>query len=280
LLGLARWLAETKAFNGTIHLIFQPAEEDQGGALRMMRDGLFERFPVEHIFALHNLPGVPLGQVQVKPGAITAAIDIVDITLRGVAGHGGLPHLTVDPIVASASLVMALQTLVSRDNDALDPAVFTVGAINGGQLSTAVPESVELKCALRTTSKASREKLLRRVNEIVAGHAASFGCMFEINRGDNDIFYPVGINDPAAAALVREVALEAGQKPADVDLRGPIMFSEDFAFMQEKVPGCYFGIGNGPSKSLHDPGYDFNDGLLQKGTEILARIVAKALPAI
>jgi hippurate hydrolase len=276
LLGVARYLAESKTFNGTVHLIFQPAEEDISGAKRMIDEGLFERFPVDQIFALHNMPGTALGQVLVRAGAITAAVDIINISVKGVAGHGALPHLAADPIVAASALVMALQTVISRDNDALDPAVLTVGSIQGGQLATAIPENVTLKCGLRTTSTASRDKLLRRIKEMVAGQVAAFGCTAVLDYGDC-IVYPVGINDEAAATLVRDVALEAGQVAENIDLRGPIMFSEDFAFMLQKVPGCYFGIGNGESKSLHDPGYDFNDGLLQKGTEMLARIVVKAL---
>jgi hippurate hydrolase len=277
-LGLARYLAETKQFNGTVHLIFQPAEEDISGARRMIDEGLFKRFPVDQVFALHNMPGTALGQVLVRPGAITAAVDIINISIEGVAGHGALPHLAADPIVASASLVMALQTAVSRNNDVLDPAVLTVGAIHGGQLPTAIPQTVTMKCGLRTTSMVSREKLLVHINTIVAGQAASFGCTATLDYGDC-IVYPVGINDTASAALVRDVALSLGQTASNIDLKGPIMFSEDFAFMLEEVPGCYFGIGNGPSKSLHDPGYDFNDDLLLHGTATLARIVEKALPA-
>ena len=278
LLGLARYLAETKAFSGTVHLIFQPAEEDISGARRMIDEGLFKRFPVDQVFALHNMPGTPLGQVILRPGAITAAVDIINITVKGIAGHGALPHLAADPIVAASALVMALQTAISRNNDALDPAVLTVGAINGGQLATAIPESVAMKCGLRTTSKPSRDILLKRIAEITHGTSATFGCSAEIDYGDC-IVYPVGINDAAATTLVRDVAIATGQKHEDIDLRGPIMFSEDFAFMLEEIPGCFFGIGNGPSKSLHDPGYDFNDGLLQKGTEFFARIVTKALEA-
>jgi hippurate hydrolase len=276
LLGAARYLAESKAFSGTIHLIFQPAEEDISGARRMIDEGLFKRFPVDQVFALHNMPGTPLGQVILRPGTITAAVDIINITVKGIAGHGALPHLAADPIVASAALIMALQTAISRNNDALDPAVLTVGAIHGGQLATAIPETVELKCGLRTTATASREKLLTRIVEISNGTASAHGCTVHFDYGDC-IVYPVGINDSAATALVRDVAISTGQNPKDIDLRGPIMFSEDFAFMLEEVPGCFFGIGNGPSKSLHDAGYDFNDGLLQKGTEMLARIATKAL---
>ena len=276
LLGLARYLAETKAFSGTVHLIFQPAEEDISGARRMIDEGLFKRFPVDQVFALHNMPGTPLGQVIVRPGAITAAVDIINITVKGTAGHGALPHLAADPIVASAAMVMALQTAISRNNDALDPAVLTVGSIHGGHLATAIPETVSMKCGLRTTAKQSRIILLKRITEIIDGTASTFGCTANIDYGDC-IVYPVGINDIAATALVRDVAMAAGQILADIDLRGPIMFSEDFAFMLEEVPGCFFGIGNGPSKSLHDPGYDFNDGLLQKGTEFFARVITKAL---
>ena len=278
LLGLARYLAETKAFNGTVHLIFQPAEEDISGARRMIDEGLFKRFPVDQIFALHNMPGTPVGQVLVKAGAITAAVDIINITVKGIAGHGALPHLAADPIIAASAMVMALQTAISRNNDALDPAVLTVGSIHGGQLATAIPETVTMKCGLRTTAKLSRDILLKRIEEIINGSSATFGCTGHIDYGDC-IVYPVGINDVSATDLVRNAAISIGQTPELIDLKGPIMFSEDFAFMLEEVPGCFFGIGNGPSKSLHDPGYDFNDELLQKGTEFFARIVTKALQA-
>ncbi len=248
LLGLARYFAESKAFNGTIHLIFQPAEEDISGARRMIDEGLFKQFEVDQIFALHNLPGTPLGQVQVKAGSITAAVDILNITIKGVAGHGALPHLAVDPIIAASAIVMALQTAISRNNDVHAPAVLTVGAIHGGELATAIPETVAMKCGLRTTSMASRDMLLRRLNEIIHGQAASFGCTATIDYGDC-IVYPVGINDATATDLVRDVALETGQTPDNINLKGPLMFSEDFAFMLQEVPGCYFGIGNGPAKA-------------------------------
>jgi hippurate hydrolase len=277
LLGLARYLAESRNFDGTIHLIFQPAEENISGGKRMVEEGLFKRFPVEMIFALHNMPGTPVGQVLVRPGAITAAVDIINITVKGVAGHGALPHLAHDPIVAASSLVMALQTAISRNNDALDPAVLTVGAIHGGQLATAIPERVALQCGLRTTSKASREKLLKLLPDMIHAHVKSLGCAAAIDHGDG-ITYPVSMNDAAATMIVRNVAIAAGQRAEDIDLRGPIMFAEDFAFMLEEVPGCYFGIGNGAGKSLHDPGYDFNDELLIWGPAAFAAIAEKALP--
>ena len=276
-LGLARELAAKKNFNGSVHLFFQPAEEDISGAKRMIEEGLFERFPVDAVYGLHNLPGVPAGQVMVRPGAITAAIEILDVTIKGVAGHGALPHQTADPIVAASSLVMALQTAVSRNNDALDPAVVTVGAIHGGVLATAIPETVSMKIGIRSTSVESQKLLAKRLPEIIHGQAQSFGCKADI-RADDAIVYPVGVNDAEQASLVREVALSMGQTAAQTDLRGPIMFSEDFAFMLEKAPGCFFGIGNGNSKSLHDPGYDFDDAVLEKGVAFWAALVERALP--
>lgn len=278
LLGLARYLAEHGGFDGTVHLIFQPAEEDISGAKRMVDEGLFKRFPVDAVFALHNMPGTDVGQILVRPGAIVAAADVMDVTITGVAGHGALPHLAKDPVVAASAIVMALQTLVSRNVDAIDPAVVTVGSIHGGSLATAIPESVTMKIGVRTTSKATQALLARRVPEVIQAQAQAFECKAEIDYGDC-VVYPVGINNPDAAALVRTAALEAGQQARAVDLPGPIMFSEDFAFMLEEVPGCFFAIGNGPSKGLHDPGYDFNDALLLKGTAFWARLVSKALPA-
>lgn len=277
LLGLARYLAETRRFNGTICLIFQPAEEDISGAHRMVEEGLFRRFPVEMVFALHNMPGAPVGQILVRPGAITAAADIINIAVIGAAGHGALPHLARDPVVAAASLVMALQTAVSRVNDVHDPAVLTVGAINGGSLPTAIPGQVSLQCGLRTTSMESRAKLLNVLPAMIEGHVQSLGCSARIDYGDC-VTYPVGMNDAAAADIVRQVALDFGQKPADIDLKGPIMFSEDFAFMLREVPGCYFAIGNGPSRNLHDPGFDFNDELLLWGPAAFAAVAERILP--
>ncbi len=278
LLGLARYLAETRNFSGTVHLIFQPSEEDEGGAFRMIEDGLFKRFPCDAVFALHNLPGESLGQIMVRPGAITAAVDIVGITIRGVGGHGAVPHKAVDPIVAASSLVMALQTIVSRNLDPHDPAVITIGSFNGGSMATVIPEEVKLLVGLRTTTKPVREMILQRIADMTRFHAKSYGCEGEAKIGDGSWSYPAGANTLAEAAMVRQVAIEMGQEPANIDMRGPFMFSEDFAYMQEVVPSCYFGLGAGPGPMLHDPGYNFNDALLVKGPAFWARLVEKALP--
>jgi hippurate hydrolase len=276
LLGLARHLAKTKNFDGTVHLIFQPAEEDISGAKRMVEEGLFQRLKADFIFACHNIPGMELGQVCVRSGAMTAAVDIVDVTIRGLGGHGAIPHQARDPIVAAASAVMALQTAVSRNTDPLEAAVVTVGSFHGGVIATIIPETVELKLGVRTISKATGTLMAKRIPEILRQQAASFGCEAEVNYGEG-ISYPPCFNHVAAAKLVKDTALALGQPEAQIDMRGPFMFSEDFAFMLEQTPGAYFGIGNGNSKSLHDAAYDFNDGLLEKGVEFWAKLVERAL---
>ena len=276
LLGLARYLAETYDFDGTVHLIFQPAEEDISGAHRMVHEGLFKRFACDQIFALHNLPNEPLGQVRVKAGAITASIAIVDVTIRGVGGHGAFPHQAIDPVVAASSAIMALQTAVSRNTDPLDPVAVTVGAINGGVLATAIPETVSLKIGVRTCSNTTRQLMAERIPDLLKAQAASFGCVAEVEYGQG-IVYPPCINDVNAAKAIRDTALDMGQNPLSIDLAGPYMFSEDFAFMLEEVPGAYFGIGNGPSRNLHESSYDFNDELLVRGTQFWASLVQRQL---
>jgi hippurate hydrolase len=276
LLGLARHLSQTKDFDGTVHLIFQPAEEDISGAHRMIEEGFFKRFKCDQIFALHNLPNEPLGQVRVRAGAITASIAIVDVTIRGVGGHGAFPHQAVDPIVAASSAVMALQTVVSRNSDPLDPVAVTVGAINGGVLATAIPETVTLKIGVRTCSHNNSQMMARRIPELFKQQAASFGCVAEVEYGVGMI-YPPCINDMAAANAVRDTALDLGQSQLSTDLAGPYMFAEDFAFMLEQVPGAYFGLGNGPSRNLHESSYDFNDELLVKGVQFWAKLVQHTL---
>ena len=276
LLGLARYLSETKNFDGTVHLIFQPAEEDISGAFRMVQEGFFKRFACDQIFALHNLPNEPLGQVRVRAGAITASIAIVDVVIRGVGGHGAFPHQAFDPIVAASCAVMALQTVVSRNTDPLDPVAVTVGAFNGGSLATVIPQTVSLKIGVRTCSETTRLMMAERIPLLFQGQAASFGCVAEVEYG-KDIIYPACINDLNAAKAVRDTALDMGQSPLSIDLPGPFMFSEDFAFMLEEVPGAYFGIGNGPSKNLHESSYDFNDELLVRGTHFWASLVEKQL---
>jgi hippurate hydrolase len=276
LLGAARYLAETRRFDGTVHLIFQPAEEDLGGGKRMVEEGLFDKFPCDAVFALHNIPGVAPGQVTVRPGPITASIEVVKAVIRGVGGHGAMPHRATDPIVAAACVVMALQSIVSRNVDPLDAAAITVGAFNSGSLATVIPESATLDIGIRAFAKEVQELTSRRVREIVTAQAKSFGCTAEFLSPGASV-YPAGCNSEEEAALVREVAIELGQRPEEIDMRGPFMFAEDFAFMQEARPSCYFGLGNGDSRQLHDPGYDFNDENLMHGPLFWGRLVERFL---
>jgi hippurate hydrolase len=276
LLGAARYLAETRNFSGTVHLIFQPSEEDYGGAQKMIDDGLFSRFPCDAVFALHNIPGAEAGQIMVRPGAITAAIDVVTVIVRGIGGHGAMPHRAADPIVAASAIVMALQTLVSRNIDPLDAAAITVGAFNAGNLATVIPGEVELKVGVRTCTKAVRALARQRFIELVTAQARSFGCEAEIKYGEG-FAYPPGFNSEAEARLVRDTAIALGQSPAKIDMAGPFMFAEDFSCMQEVRPSCYFGLGNGDGRSLHDAGYDFNDELLINGPAFWGRLVERYL---
>jgi hippurate hydrolase len=276
LLGAARYLAETRDFEGTVHLIFQPAEEDVSGAKRMIEEGLFHRFSCDAVFAFHNWPGAAAGQVQLKSGAMMAAVDTAKVTVKGVGGHGAVPHRAVDPVVAGSAIVMALQTIVSRNVDPGEAAVITVGAFNAGSLSTIIPEMAVLDIGIRSCSQRVRDQLARRIPDLIATQAAAFGCTAEL---EYELGYPVTVNSPAETAFMRDVAL--GMEPGVVDLEKPFMISEDFSYMLERVPGCYFMMGKGDEpdrKMLHDPGYDFNDELLVKGTALWGRLVEQFLP--
>ena len=279
LLAAARRLAEQGGFSGTLNLIFQPAEEGGGGALRMMEDGLFERHPCDAVFAMHNMPGVPQGHLVFREGAAMASSDYARITLTGVGGHGALPHKASDPIVAAASIVMALQTIVSRNVDPQAMAVVTVGALNAGQANNVIPASATLALSVRALDPAVRATLERRVKALVAAQAESFGVGAQI---DWRAGYAVLVNDPAQTTFAREVGL-ALRGAAGVTLQGPALpGSEDFAFMLERVPGSYLLIGNGDGESpgacmVHNPGYDFNDDNIAIGAAYWALLARRFL---
>jgi len=261
LLAAAHHLATRGRFTGTLNLIFQPAEEGGGGALRMMEDGLFDKYPCEAVFAMHNMPGIPQGRFSLREGAAMASSDYATVTVRGVGGHGALPHRSADPVVAAASIVMALQSVVSRNIDPLHAGVLTVGAIHAGKANNVIPASATLEISMRALDREVRTLLERRLKAIVAAQAESFGCEAEIDFRPG---YAVLVNTPQETAFAREVALELVGAER-VTLQGPpLTGSEDFAFMLEKVPGSYLLIGNGDGDSagacmVHNPGYDFND---------------------
>lgn len=278
LLAAAESLALQGNFDGSIHLIFQPAEEGAGGAWHMVQEGLFERFPVEAVFAFHNLPGLELGHIKTRPGPITARIDIGQIRVTGKGGHGAMPHLATDPVVAGASIIMALQTIISRNLNSVDSGVLTVGGMHGSGTATIIPPFVDLPFGLRTVTAEATALLRKRLVSLVRQHAESFGCTADITFED-DVIYPPCSNDPSLALAVRSVAVAMGQPSETVDLSGPYMFSEDFSSMLAVKKGCFLTIGNGESRALHDPRYDFNDDLIPTAAALWCNLVEYMLPA-
>ena len=277
LLAAARQIAEDGDFEGTLHLIFQPAEEGGGGALRMMADGLFERFPCDAVFAMHNMPGIAAGHLVFRDGATMASSDYATLTLQGRGGHGAMPHRATDPLVAAASIVMALQTIVSRNVDPQQTAVVTVGALQAGQANNVIPDQAVLQLSVRALDPQVRTLLRERIHALVAAQADSFGVQAHVDWREG---YCVLVNSPAETALAREVGL-ALVGPERVQLQGEALTgSEDFAFMLREVPGSYLFIGNGDAPGncmVHHPQYDFNDDILAVGASYWVALVRRFL---
>lgn len=279
LLGAARHLAKTRNFDGTLHLIFQPAEECgfDSGAKRMIGEGLFTRFPCDAVFAMHNHPGMPTGSLMFRPGEFMAAGDRVFIRIISEGGHAARPHLTRDPIVAASSIVMALQSVVSRNVNPSQAAVVTVGKFSGGSAPNIIPSEVELSLSVRSFSDDVRKLLRERITALVELQAKSYGVIADINYVEG---YPVVNNTHAETRFAVEVAKEVvGEKNVVEDL-GILMGSEDFAYMLQACPGTYLRIGNGSSengRTLHSPKYDFNDENLVVGATFWARLVERFL---
>lgn len=277
LLAAAKELAAKRDFSGTVNLIFQPAEEGGGGALRMMDDGLFERFPCDSIFAIHNMPGYPVGHFIFRDGPAMSSSDYATIEIKGVGGHGGMPHKASDPIVAASSIVMTLQTIVSRNVDPQQSAVITVGAFNAGHANNVIPGSAKLELSIRALDPQVRIDLEKRIKALVKAQAESFGLSADIHwiKG-----YAVLVNSPAETEFARNVALDYFGE-AGVTKQGPALSgSEDFAFMLEKTPGCYLFIGNGDTPGtcmVHNPAYDFNDGNIVVGATFWNELVKQYL---
>ena len=265
LLGAAKILAERKRFDGTVHLIFQPAEENFGGARLMMDDGLFERFPCDAVFGLHNDPSLPFGQFAFLDGPMMAAADECKITVVGHGGHGAEPQAAADPIVCGASIIMALQTIASRNIHPLQASVITVGAFNSGVASNVIPERAEMRLTVRSLDPDVRDEQQRRITQIAEGQAASYGMRAEV---DYERGYPPMINPKAETDYVRALAERFAGADKVSDLRRPFMGSEDFAYFLEERPGCYFLLGTARTDNdppLHNPKYDFNDDILPVG---------------
>lgn len=276
LLGAARYLTETRDFDGTAILIFQPAEEGGGGGRKMVKDGMMERFGVQEVYGLHNMPGLPIGSFAVRPGPMMAAADRFQITLEGRGGHAAKPNETIDPVVASAQIISALQTIASRNCDPLDSVVVSVTAVKAGEAYNVIPQTAELKGTVRTLSKDMRIQAEKRLREIVMGVAAAMGCTAVI---DYELGYPVTFNNAEKTSFVAKVAGSlVGSDNVDLAVP-PTMGSEDFSFMLEERPGSYIFMGNGDSAGLHHPAYDFNDKAIPVGVSYWASIVETAMPA-
>ena len=272
LLGAAKAIAERRRFDGTVHLIFQPAEENCGGAKMMVEEGLFKLFPCDAVFSLHIDPNLPLGQFALRDGPIMAAVDEARITLHGRGGHGAEPENTADPIVAGASIVMALQTIVSRNIQAFDPAVITVGSFHGGSASNIIPNEVEIVVGIRSFDPTTRDFIEKRITEIANFQAESFSMTASV---DYERSYDATVNHTAETNFLRTQAVQFAGVENVTDLDQPLMGSEDFTYMLQACPGCYFFIGTASTSdasSLHHPGYDFNDEILPVGAGFWTRL--------
>jgi hippurate hydrolase len=275
LLGAAALLAQDQSWSGTVQLVFQPAEEGGGGAKSMIADGLFDRFPMERIFGYHNWPGLEAGAVAVHDEAVMASGSRLEFRVTGHSGHAALPHLTRDPMIASAHLLLALQTIVSRNVDPLDSAVITIGTMQAGSAANQVPGEALLRGTMRMLNAAVRDRVEDAIHRVAAGVAQTFEMEIEtiIRRGN-----PVTANTPAERELASEAVKQAGL-PLRRDM-APAMTGEDFAWYLEERPGAFVWIGNGPSdggRELHNSNYDYNDAILPAASGFLASVAKRAL---
>jgi hippurate hydrolase len=276
LLGAARYLAETRRFAGTAIFIFQPAEEGGAGGRAMIEDGLMERFSIEEVYGMHNMPGLPLGNFAIRPGALMAATDQFVVEIEGHGGHAAKPHATIDPIVTGTAMVQALQSIVSRNVDPLLNAVVSVTTFHAGDTFNVIPQRARLSGTCRSLDPLVRDLLERRMREMVQNIAAAYGATAKFHYERN---YPVTVNHPEqtekAVAVARDVAGEANVDPNHV----PVMGGEDFSFMLEARPGAFIFVGNGDTAGLHHPAYDFNDAAISYGSSYWARLVERLMPA-
>jgi len=269
LLGAARYLAATKRFAGEVVLIFQPAEEGLGGAARMVADGLFERFPCDEIYAIHNWPGAPLGRVSLTPGVAMAAADTFDVTIAGKGAHGAQPHLAVDPVMVATALAQAFQTIVSRNVDPLRAAIVSVTRIQAGSAYNVIPETAHLGGTIRTFDEAVRALVLERMRTLARGIADAYGAQVRVDVEQRFSVLRNGLVESRAALDIARGIVGPGLTEFDAD---PKSGSEDFADMLALVPGAYLWLGQGDGPPLHSPHYDFNDDAAPIGASLYARI--------
>jgi amidohydrolase len=275
LLGAAKYLAETRNFAGRVALIFQPAEETGGGAEVMVEEGILDRFDIGQVYALHNAPGFEKGGFYTSPGAMMAAVDEFHIHIKGLGGHGATPHLTRDPVVAACGIATALQTIVSRNHYAQDDLVVSVTQIHTGTTDNVIPETAYINGTVRSFDKEVQAMVIRRMEQIVAGQAASYdvSATLEYEKG-----YPATVNTPEEAGFAASVAIEIAGEDRVIADNGREMGAEDFSYMLEKRPGAYLFIGQGDTAGLHHAAYNFDDDIAPVGASFFARIVERAQP--
>jgi hippurate hydrolase len=278
LLGAARYLAETRNFDGTVHLIFQPAEEGLGGGEAMVKDGLFERFPCDAIFGMHNRPGLAIGKFQIRTGPMMAGGAYFDITVTGRGAHGARPEAGVDPVITASHITTALQTIVSRNVRPLETAVLSVTQIHAGHAYNVIPEQAFIRGTTRAFAPETLSLIEEKMRAIASGIAGGFGATAEL---DFRILFPPLVNDAVEAEFIANTAAElVGDE--NVNRNGNlVMASEDFSYMLNRRPGAYIQIGNGEGTGgceVHNPGYDFNDEALLFGASLFARVAERKLP--
>jgi len=277
LLAAAEYLAKNRNFDGTVQLIFQPAEEGEAGAKAMIDDGLFERFPVDAVYGMHNWPGHPVGKMATRTGPIMAAMDVFEVKIIGRGGHGALPHLAIDPILVATQLVNQWQGIVSRNVNPIEAAVVSVTQIHAGDAWAVIPTEVVLRGTVRSFKPATRDMLQQRMKQLTAGICAGNDCEFE---WWYDHRFPPTINSPEESKAAAAAAMSMlGDENFNADAE-PSTGSEDFGYMLEEKPGCYVFIGNGSSDGgclLHNPHYDFNDDIIPIGASYWVRLVEQEL---
>ncbi len=277
LLGAAKYLAETKNFDGTVYFIFQPAEENEGGGRVMVEEGLFDKFPCESVYGMHNIPGIPVGHFAVRPGPMMAAYDIFEITVNGVGAHGAMPHQGIDPVLVGSQIVVALQAIVARYTDPMDTAVVSTTQFHSGDAWNVIPQTAVLRGTVRTFKKEVQDRVQRQIEEIGRNVAAAFGATIGWRYERR---YPATINSELETEIAaRAAGTVAGEGKVNRNPT-PAMGSEDFAFMLQAKPGCYIWVGNGDrpgSCMIHNPGYDFNDEILPLGASYWATLAEQVL---
>jgi hippurate hydrolase len=276
LLGAAKYLAETRNFSGAVAVIFQPAEEGGGGGHEMVKDGMMERFAIERVFGMHNMPGLPIGQFATRPGAIMAATAEFTITVTGKGGHAAMPHRTIDSIVIGSQLVMALQTIASRGIDPVESVVVSVTKFHGGDAYNVIPERVQIAGTVRSLKDAVAATARARMEAICAGIAAASQASIHLEYEPN---YPVTVNHSEETTFACDVAATVAGEPNVNRAVPPVMGGEDFSYMLEARPGAFIFVGNGDTANLHHPGYDFNDEAIPHGVSYWVRLAETALAA-